>query len=320
MFKTDYMEITDAKELWKLEKSRFRKIWILALVALIVPFLCFLADAIYLAVSYEKIQNWYSIMGAKPEEAQSLFSMMLLWRVVAVVLLFFMLLFYSLNISKCYKEKSFMYVGKWIFTTYSIIWFGASIDLIYSIFRVFKYLHTDGLSSYRIYTGLQVIYVILMIILAFLFMRNMKNVVFAFNRAYWLEMQAKAAQELFKNLNDDQVDAINSLFGVNLEKKNPNEEEAIIVTSQKEKEEQKEAAKRKRNLEKLLSLPNEQLFQAAEKLNIRGYEHMEKEKLANLILDIVDMNSKRKESQKDDESKSNDDKKDDEKKDSNDKK
>ena len=58
MFKTDYMEITDAKELWKLEKSRFRIIWILALVALIVPFLCFLADAIYLAVSYEKIQNW----------------------------------------------------------------------------------------------------------------------------------------------------------------------------------------------------------------------------------------------------------------------
>ncbi|WP_027120364.1 MFS transporter [Mycoplasmopsis lipofaciens] len=314
-YNKDFMKITDGEKLWAMEKKRFRPFIIASIFAFafltIVAILNWLFPLALNNIWKKANSAAFSDNSGKIDidKLQYVFNSTVIWSSIFVFAAIAMLVYFIIGISKSYKSKTFIKLYNWPIAVYGVYTFFQIIWLFWS-FRVLIHPQTISMEEvyYKIYSSLTAV---LTILFYFLFVRQMKYIKFAFLNVERVK-QLKRFEEEMKQYDKNNI--FNNLFGFNPSQNNEKNDSNNTKNNVEEAEIVDEKSKqRKDNFDKLIKLPNEKLYLAAQKLYIHGYEKMSKEELVNLILDINDQkqNVKKSDDSQSKESNSNNDKEDD---------
>lgn len=282
-FSKQYMKITDTKKLWGLEKKSFRGFMIGSIATFIFILIYFIVNDI---IKYFYIEELRQNQIASSKFNQSEFIQSLVPQVFSDIIygIFAIgaLVLSVRGIVRSYRNKTFKYIDNLSILFNWFLVFIYIINLIISLWTR-KISNPDMNQSKYLIPAivLEVVGPISIIILYFVFVRETKFIKFAFLRAEQIEEYSKNVGEL------------GSLFGINLEQNSYNE--ANNFGSENKANKATVENKNNKRFETLMSMNNEKLYGIAQTLNISGFHDLEKEKLVNLILNILEANEKKKE-------------------------
>ncbi|WP_029905476.1 hypothetical protein [Mycoplasmopsis opalescens] len=282
-FSKQYMKITDTKQLWALEKKSFRGFMIGSIATFIFILIYFIVNDI---IKYFYIEELRQNQIASSKFNQSEFIQSLVPQVFSDIIygIFAIgaLVLSVRGIVRSYRNKTFKYIDNLSILFNWFLVFIYIINLIISLWTR-KMSNPDMNQSKYLIPAivLEVVGPISIIILYFVFVRETKFIKFAFLRAEQIEEYSKNVGEL------------GSLFGINLEQNSYNE--ANNFGSENKANKATAENKNNKRFETLMSMNNEKLYGIAQTLNISGFHDLEKEKLVNLILNILEANEKKKE-------------------------
>ncbi|MBU4690387.1 hypothetical protein KQ874_01620 [Mycoplasma sp. ES3157-GEN-MYC] len=273
--KRQYLNINSTAELWKLEKTTFRKYVIGSLISILIVTAVILVHQI----SQFILQYKNGMFATKTDNSSVLIYVLIPLFYIAIWV--WISISYILGMIKSYQNKSFEHLKPGTATFFGIMSFISFFDII-------TFFISKGNTSNVKLNTLQIIQVVLPILISFLtislyygFVRETKFIYIAFANAKQFELIKTIGQStnMFSDLNN--IFNHNSMSPESSQNQRPNqpvnETEAEIVKSD-----------RQQKIEKLLMLPNHRLYEMAKKLYISGYEKMEKEELVNKIIDITD--------------------------------
>ncbi|MBZ4226629.1 hypothetical protein [Mycoplasma tauri] len=308
MFNFNYKPEQGYEDLWKHEKS-FKTVFIITLVSFLIMALFYYSIGI-LEASYngaikefiqKNIEKSNVDNGHKSElfrQSEQLFYFGIATRFIIGSLILGFGIAMLISIIFGYKRKNFSKIIKWPNTVYFVL----SFYLFYiAISTLFAGNFTDsGVPKYNdfkvAYSVITVIGAIVLFISYFIFARKytvIKTLYLNIEKAIEAKKQMEENPELlefYKNIEQ----AFNGLVASSEQAEYNNETTSNQFNNSNEQE-PKNKSKRDEYFEKMMLLPNEKLYAFAEKLYISGYENMEKETLANLILDIFEKQERDKE-------------------------
>ncbi|MBU4693414.1 hypothetical protein KQ878_00750 [Mycoplasma zalophidermidis] len=274
--KRTYLNINSTAELWKLEKTTFRKYVIGSLISILVVAIVILVHQISLFI----LQYKDGVFTTKVDNSSVLIYNILI-PLLYIAIWVWISISYILGMIKSYQNKSFEHLKPGTATFFGIMSF-------ISFFQIITFFISKGNTSNTKLNTLQILQLVLPIIISFLtislyygFVRETKFIYIAFANAKQFELIKTIGQStnMFSDLNN--IFNHNSVSPESSQNQMPNqpadETEAEIVKTD-----------RQQKIEKLLMLPNYRLYEIAKKLYISGYEKMEKEELVNKIIDITD--------------------------------
>lgn len=266
----DFFKIHDENKLWGYEKSKFRSFIIgSCLVIALLLFLILVQKGIELFSLIKKSNNvaFTDLVSWIP------FSLLIIGLHTYVSITFY------LGVAKSYKHKSFANLSGGSMLFYGFMAFICAIELIFTLSSRLNKSNTQ-LSPIDITT------LVLNIVINLSFFVSYWAVIRPTRTIYSVFVNAKKMAELNQLLNNNtEMSNMFNMMGMNIQPKEPNstninEEKAQIIDTKNDA--------RKANVDKLLNLPNNQLFKIAQHLSISGYDKMSKEELANLIVDITE--------------------------------
>ncbi|VEU61117.1 Uncharacterised protein [Mycoplasmopsis bovigenitalium] len=263
----DFFKIHDESKLWGYEKSKFRN-FIIGSCSVIALLLCL--------ILVQKGIELYSYL--KKPDSRALISWIPFSLLIIGLHTYVSVTFY-LGVAKSYKHKSFANLSGGSMLFYGFMAFICAIELIFTLSSRLNKSNTE-LSAMDITT------LVLNIVINLSFFVSYWAVIRPTRTIYSIFVNAKKMTELNQLLtNNTEMSNMFNMMGMNIQPKeenstNTNEEKAQIIDTKNEA--------RKANVDKLLNLPNNQLFKIAQHLSISGYDKMSKEELANLIVDITE--------------------------------
>ncbi|MFV8401334.1 hypothetical protein [Mycoplasma sp. 005V] len=292
-------------------KKRFNKwVWIW-FTAVLLAFSLLVADFVITLVFKDSFLKWFYFRPsstAGTEIAQNGGQMLLntfIYRVVTLViyLLIFGYLAYSMIAYKIIsnKEKSFVKQSGWT----PILTF---IVALYAVFNLIQYMYNSGLNQYANYAialfAIELISSILYIFIYFVpagqIRKLIKFNVFVIQNVEFKDFQKKY-REVVKESDRGPLDILNLFNKMSADMAFTGDFPDDVTDEERElsrryAEAKREAEKRApfnpntsldeekvQAMEKLMAMPNSQLFQMAAILNISGYQDMTKDELASLI-------------------------------------
>ncbi|TQF63894.1 hypothetical protein BA183_03890 [Mycoplasmopsis bovis] len=299
--------------LWKHEKKTFRPIFIATFVSFILLILYFIVmasfDLAYIKVAGQAFEE-NPPKGFSPDYMKSMHLFWIIFKYVASAGIIVSTILMFISVLQGYKKKNFAKIYTWPLTIYFIILFVNIWNSVSAIIQG-RDINASGIKDFSTYILVRMILTILFtIILAvayFVFVRK-----YMFIKAAYITVQKY--EEAQKQLEDNPelrelVQNIQAAFGGDLSSKT-NESGSYSAEGENESEEFNEKTDdnnnevnpakiaREKNYERLMNLPNEKLYDAAQKLYISGYQSMEKAALANLILDILEQQEAKKRAEK----------------------
>ncbi|MFV8475475.1 hypothetical protein [Mycoplasma sp. Z663] len=293
-------------------KSKFNQWMWIWLAALIACFALLVADFVITLVFQDSfLKTFYFKLGTNAAaEVGKLTSNMILntyiYRVASIVayMLIFAYLIYAIISYKisANKNQTFIRQNMWL----GILTF---VVAIYAVFNLIQYMYNNALNEYAPFAiaifAVELISSILYVLIYFIPAGQIRKLV-KYNLFVVQNIQFKLIQKKFResqaNGGNNPFDIFN-IFNNMAAEFNANAQDASESNSEEEDEiarqyhEAKEKAAKKepynpstsmdeekdQAMAKLLSMPNQQLFQMAAILNISGYEDMSKDELASLI-------------------------------------
>ncbi|EFF41349.1 hypothetical protein [Mycoplasmopsis alligatoris] len=310
--KQDYLSFKTKEELFnKHEKDTFR-IWLFGfLISTIVLLALAIASLIVVILSKDEIIESFLVnvknqFPKEPFERQNQIAMSayasgpLLLSILPAVGIIIAIVLLSWGLKQSYEKKSFHLLSPWPTTIVCAI---VIINVIFLVTLISRPEQRIDLSSAS--TILNLVYSVLSILVWVIFGREASYIRRVFITYVRKEQQAKFF-ESFTKMQKDAASGNNdflNIFGSFKQNENSNNsqtststEENATVVEEKEKSEKTQSAtnpklakhnftkNEEEQFKKLLSLPNESLFNIANRLNIYGYEDMEKD---DLIIQII---------------------------------
>ncbi|WP_406613994.1 hypothetical protein ACJA23_03360 [Mycoplasma corogypsi] len=306
--RSEYSKFNSVPELWKHEKDTFR-FWIVGLLVsfillIFINILISIFSGIRIAEQLEPlVQEGIKKFNFNEQQAATFRNNVLIEAVVRYIIQYivlfgiygFALHRYVSSLIKSYKAQDFSLLSRGVFM------FAFFIG-IWSLMNIIVLLTRDSSDiaganwQYKVIFALNIIALAVAIVNWLLFSNNVKAIYVAFATIRFneqmLEMQQKF-NEMVQNGQNPFAPFAQGMPQVNLNNEQPNDNlqnNTQATTSQTEQE--LENKKEKAELNKLLSLPNEQLFSIAKKLKIFGYETMEREELAQTIINTLKVTNK----------------------------
>ncbi|WP_029608525.1 hypothetical protein [Mycoplasma simbae] len=268
----DFFKITNISELWKLEKKEFRKYVVGSITSAIVLF------SLYVSLFVLKIVDYFSKNKFDKIPADVLSDIFISVVVLSIVL--YIAIRFFVSVHKSYKNQSFEHLDSGALLFAGFLSFFAFISLIVMAFTRFNKTNTFVGWMQITTIVLQIIFLLLCVAAYYIFFRKARIIQSVF-------ANAKSISQLKEQLSEEDLNNpfVKILMQQDEQNTSPNhqEEKAEIIN--------KDTVHRKEQVKKLLELPNENLYSIAKKLNISGYDKMEKEELANLIYDITNKNN-----------------------------
>ncbi|MCE6061947.1 APC family permease [Mycoplasmopsis agalactiae] len=306
MFNNHFRFEASFEGLWKHEKKTFRPIFISTFVSFIILILYFIVtaslDLAYINVANE-IFDKSTDKNFSPEYLKNMHMFWIIFKYVASAGILVSTILMFLSVLQGYKKKNFAKIYSWPLTIYFIILFVNIWNSVSAIIQG-RGINSTGDVAFSNYILVRMILTILFtIILAvayFVFVRKYMFIKIAYINVQRYE-EAKKQLDANPELKE-LVENIQAAFGGQLESKPSDysaegtEESADSEPEKMDKDDEVDPAKlaREKNYKKLMNLPNEKLYEAAQKLYISGYQSMEKATLANLILDILEQQEAKK--------------------------
>ncbi|WP_029513148.1 hypothetical protein [Mycoplasmopsis primatum] len=303
MFNRNFRFETSFDDLWKHEKTTFRPIFIVTFVSFLLFALTFIVNATLALVYIESIKNYININSNIPNKELSINARLIgiivnyAFGLTTLIVLGFMIA----SVVKGYRKKNFSKIYTWPVTVYFVILIFHIFQTVMTFFGLSNVIKSSGVAGYDQYNTIQLVFetlsTIILSLAYFIFIRKYVLIKFAYvNIQKMIDAQQQINEnpelkELFKN-----IEQAFNMSGVSQSTFNFGTENTSEVKKEKADDEVSEQAnQRKSNYEKLMNLPNEKIYNAAEKLYISGYRNMEKATLVNLILDILDRQKAKKE-------------------------
>ncbi|EIN15237.1 Hypothetical protein, predicted transmembrane protein [Mycoplasmopsis agalactiae 14628] len=310
MFNSHFRFEASFEGLWKHEKKTFRPIFITTFVSFIILILYFIVTA-SLDLAYINVANEFfnksTDTNFTPEYLKNMHLFWIIFKYVASAGILVSTILMFLSVLQGYKKKNFAKIYSWPLTIYFIILF---VNIWNSVSAIIQGRGVNS-SGHLEFSN----YILARMILTILFTIILAVAYFVFVRRYMLikiaYINVQRYEEAKKQLDENPelkelVQNIQAAFGGQLDAK-PSDysaegtEEADESEPEKmDKDEELDPAKlaREKNYKKLMDLPNDKLYDAAQKLYISGYQSMEKATLANLILDILEQQEAKKRAEK----------------------
>lgn len=266
------------EELWKDEKSKYRKFAVGSVVSSI--FLSLLSIALCLVSIFIFALGDGSTQDQAQNRISDKYASMVI-QCISVVIILFITIKFLISIKNSYRNKSFEHLNLGTLMVFGFISFIGFIEIL-----GFLIYHQNTSNSYleplqitRIV--LNIIFSLASVVLYYAFFRNLRIIAAKFINARNFELFTKEVENmdpsnplynLFKSMAPEKQEMT--------DKPNMVEEPAEIIDNDNKEH-------KKQQIQKMLDLPIQNLYIIAEKLNISGYDKMDKEELANLIYKIT---------------------------------
>ncbi|MCU4706369.1 hypothetical protein [Mycoplasma sp. CSL7503-lung] len=276
-----YKNIKTTDELWKHEKKDFRIYFILYTLAITLLSLIWFSWFIILLVSKEQylLLISESIKNNKQlGEPIAYYNSELIQQTFYTISLIAMNVSYIMSVFKSYKNKNFKHISSWVQLIYYGLAIWKIIGFIVSITQnAFATIGNNYLSIISLIFNILSL-VIFMVIIFFLH-GKLNKIQRAFKYIEYVKTMEEYQKAFMENIRS------NNPFGPSsFNATNSSEEER---NSNNRNSHSKDDYTNSENYKKIIELPREQLNDIAKKLNIFGYEDMEKEELAKLIYNIT---------------------------------
>ncbi|QKT05630.1 hypothetical protein [Mycoplasma sp. OR1901] len=277
-----YKNIKTTEELWKHEKKDFRIYFILYAVAItllsLIWFTWFIiilaAKDQYLSLVAETTKDM-----KQPGNPIDYYKAELIQQTFYAISLIAMNVSYIMSIFKSYKNKNFKYISSWVQLIYYALAIWKVIGFIVSITQnSFVGMGNNYLSIISLVFNILSLLIFMVII--FFLHGKLNKIQRAFKYIEYVKTMEEYQKAFMENIRS------NNPFGPSTFNADPASNE------EKNKESKTQSTKtddylNSENYKKIIELPREQLNDIAKKLNVFGYEEMEKEELAKLIYNIT---------------------------------
>ncbi|MGY5139680.1 hypothetical protein ACUZ9N_03005 [Mycoplasmopsis gallinarum] len=265
------------QKLWSLEKKHFRLPIILFFVIAFIVLTFYGFYTIYGLVTMQSVQSEISVYIQNSQISPVVVYWDLLMRkpLIQFILMLIILARVILSIVKSYQKKSFQFLPR---ISFNLIFFIICLEIWNLIVLLMNRMFFD-LLLYKLLLSFEISLLIVNIFLYLIIIRalNFLTVIFM------ISFQFEKTQEMMNSLkNNSEFNNLFSSLGINVPN-NKNEQGSIRETVELNEAEQK----RKIQYDRLVNVPNEKLYEIANKLYIFQPEKLEKEELINAILDIV---------------------------------